>query len=286
MEHPGLSELTKDQLELVQQLKVEVAQIVQADAALQHFCKEWTYVRYLRARHWHIAKAKKMLIATLEWRKEVKPHDITWNHVADEGKTGKVFIMPSVDKHGLPVILMRPRFENSKNHEQQVRWLIYNLELASRQADELGVGKMTWLIDFVGYTMKNAVPLNTSMKILHILQNHYPERLGCAVCYLAPTLFSFTFKAVKPFIDPVTAKKLVFVDSVPKHSYLMQERFDMESMEECVGGKIKGYLFQVDSYGQRLSAIDSQVAKEIQDLAGKHSQTSPGLPIQASVKSG
>ena len=28
------------------------------------------------------------------------------------------------------------------------------------------------------YTMSNAVPLRTSMHCLHILQSHYPERLG------------------------------------------------------------------------------------------------------------
>ena len=32
------------------------------------------------------------------------------------------------------------------------------------------------------------------MQTLNILQSHYPERLGMAVCYHAPRLFSFSFK--------------------------------------------------------------------------------------------
>jgi hypothetical protein len=57
-----------------------------------------------------------------------------------------------------------------------------------------GVGKMTWLIDFEGYSMRNAPAVRTSLGVLHILQNHYPERLGGAVCYHAPGLFSMTWK--------------------------------------------------------------------------------------------
>ena len=36
--------------------------------------------------------------------------------------------------------------------------------------------------------------LQVSMQTLNILQSHYPERLGMAVCYYAPRLFSFSFK--------------------------------------------------------------------------------------------
>lgn len=33
-----------------------------------------------------------------------------------------------------------------------------------------------------------------TMHVLHVLQNHFPERLGTAVCYHAPWLFSMTWK--------------------------------------------------------------------------------------------
>ena len=53
---------------------------------------------------------------------------------------------------------------------------------------------MTWLIDFVGYSMRNAPPIKLSMHALTLLQSHYPERLGLAICYLPPLLFSLTWK--------------------------------------------------------------------------------------------
>ena len=42
--------------------------------------------------------------------------------------------------------------------------------------------------------LSGVVWLQVSMQTLNILQSHYPERLGMAVCYHAPRLFSFSFK--------------------------------------------------------------------------------------------
>ena len=53
---------------------------------------------------------------------------------------------------------------------------------------------MCWILDFGGYSLKNAPPLKVSIHCNHVLQNHFPERLGLAICYHAPTLFSMTWK--------------------------------------------------------------------------------------------
>ena len=49
--------------------------------------------------------------------------------------------------------------------------------------------------------------LQVSMQTLNILQSHYPERLGMAVCYHAPRLFSFSFK-VHPAKVSLTVPRL------------------------------------------------------------------------------
>ncbi|KAI8475407.1 MAG: CRAL/TRIO domain-containing protein [Monoraphidium minutum] len=203
--------LTGAEVELVQQLKAAVAPTVQKHPELRLFCNDWCYVRYLRARQWSLPKATKMLQATLQWRVEQQPHAITWAMVEAEAASGKNFVSPYPDREGRPVVTMRPRNQNTGDEKAQVQFLIYCLEHASRLADKHRVGKMTWLVDFVGYSMRNAPSVRTSVDVLHTLQNHYPERLGCAVCYCAPSLFSLTWRVrCRPAPLPRAAAALVW----------------------------------------------------------------------------
>jgi hypothetical protein len=57
-----------------------------------------------------------------------------------------------------------------------------------------GQGKMVWLIDFTGWTMANAVPINTARETTNILQNHYPERLAVAFLFNPPKVFEAFWK--------------------------------------------------------------------------------------------
>ena len=68
-----------------------------------------------------------------------------------------------------------------------------------------GVVKMTWLVDFVGYSLRTAPPVRTQIQTTQMLQNHYPERLGLAVCYHAPRLFSLAYN-VSPSMEAVPCR--------------------------------------------------------------------------------
>lgn len=50
--------------------------------------------------------------------------------------------------------------------------------------------------------------------MLHILQSHYPERLGLALIINVPFLVNAFFKVIMPFVDPITRNKVKFNPSI------------------------------------------------------------------------
>lgn len=79
---------------------------------------------------------------------------------------------------GRPVIYMRPRLENTTNYDNQIRLLVYTLEKANSiidQRTDLNEHQMVWIIDFKGYSAKNAPPMSVSRKTLDVLSSHNVE---------------------------------------------------------------------------------------------------------------
>ena len=72
-------------------------------------------------------------------------------------------------------------------------------------------GKIVVLIDYTAFSIANSPPLTTSTTILTVVQNHYPERLHEALLWHPPLLFHMTWKALSPFVDQPTKKKLCFL---------------------------------------------------------------------------
>lgn len=60
--------------------------------------------------------------------------EITFEAVADEARTGKMYRLLPRDSRGRPVLAMRPGRENTAAHAGQVRHLIYCMEAVARCA--------------------------------------------------------------------------------------------------------------------------------------------------------
>lgn len=129
-------------------------------------------------------------------------------------------------------------------------------------------GKMTWLLDYVGYTRSNQPPWKVSLSTLSIVQNHYPERLGRAVNFKPPLLFEIFWKAIRPFVDPVTKEKLVFLSSKMNsddYSAEMEKYFNLDHIDECMGGTLdEGRMIpEQGGYRERMKELDETITKAL-----------------------
>lgn len=83
------------------------------------------------------------------------------------------------DKCGRPVWIMRPRLQNSKDGERQIKHIVYSLERGIRLMPKL-VENLAIIVDFKDSSASHNPSVSTCKKFLDILGNHYPERLGVA----------------------------------------------------------------------------------------------------------
>lgn len=208
-------------------------------------------MRYLRARSMDVDKAAAMLRATIAWRHSFGADSIVdrLELVRTEGRTGKCFVAPFVDREGRTVLILRPRMENTRSYEGNIVNLVYTLERAVASMRAGGPTKLFLFLDFKGYSMFNAPPMKTSQETLHILQNHYPERLGKAVLLDAPWLFSGAFRALQPFIDPVTREKISFLSTThAQHVEQLGAMVDRAVVETDLGGLLTKPHFDEAAY--------------------------------------
>ena len=138
-------------------------------------------LRYLRATRWHEKEAEKRLLGTLTWRREYGVEELTADHISPENETGKQ-VLVGFDKQTRPVHYLIPGRQNTDASPRQTQHLVYMVErvielMPARQET------LCLLVDMAkSKNRSNTAPgTSQSMEILHILQTHYPERLGRAL---------------------------------------------------------------------------------------------------------
>ena len=138
-------------------------------------------LRYLRATKWHQKEAEKRLLDTLAWRRDYGVDALTAEHISPENETGKQILL-GYDKQGRPCHYLNPGRQNTEPSPRQVQHLVFMVE---RVIDLMPARQETLalLINFkTSKTRSNTAPgIGQGREVLHILQTHYPERLGKAL---------------------------------------------------------------------------------------------------------
>lgn len=174
-------------------------------------------LRYLRATKWHEKEAEKRLLETLTWRREYGVEELTAEHISPENETGKQVLL-GYDKEGRVCHYLNPGRQNTEPSPRQVQHLVYMVE---RNIEIMPPGQETLalLINFKqSKSRSNTAPgLGLAREVLHILQHHYPERLGRALIINMPWIVTGFFKLITPFIDPNTREKLKFNEDMSQY---------------------------------------------------------------------
>ena len=113
----------------LRQLVNEEKDVLLSTDALKMYCSDAQLARNLRARKWDVLKAFEMLKKTLLWRKEYKPELITFEDIEEELQTGKQY-RSGRDRSGRRIVVMRPSRENTREHDGNIRLLVYTFENA------------------------------------------------------------------------------------------------------------------------------------------------------------
>ena len=138
-------------------------------------------LRYLRATRWSVDDAAKRLLATLAWRREYGLEGFTPEYISPEQETGKQMIV-GFDIHGRPCQYLNPNRQNTDASPRQIHHLFYMVERVAELMPP-GVETLSLMVNFKPSKNRQntSVPVSTAREVLHILQNHYPERLGKAL---------------------------------------------------------------------------------------------------------
>ncbi|KIP08246.1 hypothetical protein PHLGIDRAFT_23659 [Phlebiopsis gigantea 11061_1 CR5-6] len=167
-------------------------------------------LRYCRATKWDGAqKAIRRLEETLLWRREFGVYDERTSaaHVEPEAVTGKE-VAYGYDVQGRPALYLCPSRQNTAETVRQVEFVVFMLE---RCLDLMGPGveSLALMIDY-GQKAAKSPSISQSRAVLHILQAHYPERLGRALIINVPWMLNAFYKLITPLVDPVTRDKMRF----------------------------------------------------------------------------
>lgn len=179
------------------------------------FLTRESLLRYLRATKWSVPHTLTRLRDTLIWRREYNTDSLSFSYISNENETGKQVIF-GYDKEGRPCLYLLPKNQNTQPSPKQVEHLVFMLERVLDLAPP-GQETLALLIDFAESSKGSSPSVATGRAVLHILQNHYPERLGRALLTNLPWFITMFLKLISPFIDPITKTKIRYNEPLPSH---------------------------------------------------------------------
>ncbi|KAI0031553.1 CRAL-TRIO domain-containing protein [Vararia minispora EC-137] len=212
-----------------------------------------TLLRFLRARKFDVVKAKEMLLAYEQWRKDFGVDDILQNFdFKEKEQVDKYYpqYYHKLDKDGRPIYIEVLGKLDVKalyaitTQERQLQRLVYEYEksiterlpAASRTVGH-PVETFCTIMDLAGVSLSAFYRVKDYVsKATQIGQDRYPETMGRFFIVNAPWGFSTVWAIVKPWLDPVTVAKIDVLGSGAQVKQMLLQHIPAESLPREYGG--------------------------------------------------
>ncbi|TYG78290.1 hypothetical protein ES288_D02G047400v1 [Gossypium darwinii] len=174
----------------------------------EKFCNNACIERFLRAKGDNVKKAAKHLRACLAWRETIGTENLIADEFSTEIAEGVAYVAGH-DEESRPIIVLRIKQDYQKFHSQKLftRLLVFTLEVAIAAMPK-NTQQFVLLLDASFFRSASAF-MNLLLAALKIVGEYYPGRLYKAFVIDPPSLFSYLWKGVRPFVELSTATMVV-----------------------------------------------------------------------------
>ena len=129
------------------------------------------------------------------------------------------------------------------------------------------------------YSPKTSPPLAVTLRVAHILNHHYPERLHSLLIVDAPAVFHLLATAVRPFMDSVTMGKVHFASSKkhdPSTGALQSGKHDPSGLADI--WDLYKTPYDQDKYVHYLKELESESSSHSMRITSTNADDGSGLP--------
>jgi len=272
----GSALMTPEEADALSQLKIVMSASQPRSDADRRFCTDACLARYLRASRWDVSTAAKNVSATIAWRQALSVDALTWEQVAPGlgGAPLPVFSLGLRDRHGRPVLVLRPAAVTSLADDAVVRLLQHTMEVICHSIDttpqqsvhaprdsraDLSSEQLLLVVDGTDWRVMVPGGRTALRRCLKLLTRHYPERLGAALVLHPPRLFSTMWAVVSAFLDArTTAKVQVVSTDIFKQRELLAVHFaNLGELDAALGGDRSDAPFDLAAYAQLMRSTDA-----------------------------
>lgn len=174
----------------------------------EKFCNNACVERFLRAKGDNVKKAAKHLRTCLSWRESIGTDHLIADEFSAELADGAAYVAGH-DEESRPVIIFRIKQDYQKIHSSKLftRLLVFTLEVAIGSMSK-NIEQFVLLFD-ASFFRSGPAFMNLLLGTLKIIGEYYPGRLHKAFVIDPPSVFSYLWKGVRPFVELSTVTMVV-----------------------------------------------------------------------------